>query len=147
MLPRTRHELRQVVRRSAEAGSSLAVCGGRNSMGGQPFATDRWLVDTRGLDRVLGFDEAHGLITVEGGIQWPALIAATRANPGGWGIAQKQTGADRFTIGGSLSVNGHGRGLDLPPLSAQVESFRLVDPNGDTHFCSRVEEQIGRAHG
>ncbi|MHC4952820.1 MAG: FAD-binding oxidoreductase [Planctomycetota bacterium] len=138
--PRTRQELRMIVRRASASGQSLAVSGGRNSMGGQPFATDRWLIDMRGLDRVLAFDEVRGLITVEGGIDWPALIAATRSRPGDWAIAQKQTGADRFTIGGSLACNGHGRGLDLPPLGAQVESMRVVDPRGESRFCDRTEQ-------
>ena len=43
---------------------------------------------------------------------------ADKAGPGGqaWAFAQKQTGADRLTIGGSLSANMHGRGLTMPPF-------------------------------
>ena len=47
-------------------------------MGGQQFGEDTVLIDTRAMDRVLAFDADAGRITVEGGIQWPELIAATR---------------------------------------------------------------------
>src|SRR2546429_2315643 len=38
-----------------------------------------------------------------------------------WGIRQKQTGADRLSIGGALAANAHGRGLKLKPLIGDVE--------------------------
>ena len=56
-----------------------------------------------------------------------------------WGIAQKQTGADRLTIGGALAANVHGRGLKMKPFIADVESFVLVDARGDIRTCSRTE--------
>ena len=55
-----------------------------------------------------------------------------------WGIIQKQTGADRLTIGGALSANIHGRGLRLQPFVADVESLTLVDPQGRLQHCSRT---------
>ena len=42
-----------------------------------------------------------------------------------WAFAQKQTGADKLTIGGCLAANMHGRGLKMPPFIGDVESFRL----------------------
>jgi len=91
------------------------------------------------MNAVLAFDQARGRITVESGTDWRRLIAVTRALPGSWSIIQKQTGADSMTLGGSLAVNAHGRGLDLPPLSAQVESFALIGPDGSRRHCSRTE--------
>ena len=38
-----------------------------------------------------------------------------------WGIVQKQTGADRLSLGGALACNAHGRGLALKPIVDQVE--------------------------
>ena len=112
-------------------------------MGGQQFATDSICIDARSLDRVISFDQEHGLIEAEAGIQWPKLIhtylhAQTgRANQ--WGIAQKQTGADIFTLGGSLSSNVHGRGLAMKPLISNVESFTLINADGKSIRCSRDE--------
>ena len=52
----------------------MSIAGGRHAMGGQQFGEASVLVDTRGLDRVLAFDAERGIITVEGGIMWPAVI-------------------------------------------------------------------------
>jgi FAD/FMN-containing dehydrogenase len=56
-----------------------------------------------------------------------------------FGIAQKQTGADRLTIGGALSANVHGRGLKMKPFVGDVESFVLIDAAGNARTCSRTE--------
>src|SRR5437868_11964692 len=112
-------------------------------MGGQQFATDSICIDMRSLDRVISFDREQGLIEAEAGIQWPKLIRSyldAQANAEKqWGIAQKQTGADTFTLGGSLSSNVHGRGLAMKPLISNVESFTLVNADGKSVRCSRAE--------
>jgi len=113
--PRTRDELAEIVRSASRKGLPISVSGCRHSMGGQQFATDSICIDTRSLDRVISFDQKRGLIEAEAGIQWPKLIrtylGAQASKTKQWGIAQKQTGADTFTLGGSLSSNVHGRGL------------------------------------
>lgn len=121
----------------------VAVCGGGHAMGGQQFASGGMLLDTSELNRILDFDSSSGLIEVEAGIQWPGLLQGYLALQGGlqrqWGIRQKQTGADRLSVGGSLSANIHGRVLDHKPLIADVVSFRMICPNGATLECSRDE--------
>ena len=56
-----------------------------------------------------------------------------------WGIIQKQTGADRLSLGGALACNAHGRGLALKPIVDQVESFDLLDATGSVRTCSRQQ--------
>jgi FAD/FMN-containing dehydrogenase len=124
-------------------GLAVSVAGGGHAMGGQQFGRDTVLLDTRPLSRILHFDAAAGLLEAEAGILWPALIDGYLALQEGssqpWGIAQKQTGADRLSLGGTLSANGHGRGLTLAPLIADVESLVLVDAAGEVRRCSRTE--------
>src|SRR4029077_13589139 len=107
--PRTRDELADIVHSAARKNLPISVSGCRHSMGGQQFATDSICVDTRSLGRVISFDQKRGLIETEAGIQWPKLIRmyldAQASKAKQWGIAQKQTGADTFTLGGSLSSN------------------------------------------
>src|SRR5436190_13957036 len=113
--PRTRDELAEIVRSASRRSLPISVSGCRHSMGGQQFATDSLCIDVRQLSRVISFDREHGLIELEAGIQWAQLIRAyleaQKDMVQQWGIAQKQTGADTFTLGGSLSSNVHGRGL------------------------------------
>lgn len=134
----------RAVRQARREGGAVSVMGGRHAMGAQQFGTDTVLVDTRPLSRVLSFDRERGLLEVEAGILWPGLLdgylALQNGSPRSWGIAQKQTGADRLSVGGTLAANGHGRGLNLPPFVADVESFNLVDAAGEVRRCSRTEE-------
>ena len=122
---------------------NICIAGGRHSMGGQPFAQDGVLIDIRKLNRVLGFDAERGLIELEPGVMWPQLldflVHAPRGGDKQWTFAQKQTGADRLTMGGSLSSNIHGRGLTLAPFVADIESFKLLDARGQLLQCSRSE--------
>ena len=135
--------IQEAILRSAGERTSVAVAGGRHAMGGQQFCSDGLLVDTRGMNRVLGFDPDRGTLDVEAGIQWPEVIEYLAQTQAGrepqWGIAQKQTGADRLSIGGALAANVHGRGLAMKPLIGDVESFVLVRPDGNLATCSRQE--------
>jgi len=139
--PRTRDELAEIVHSASRKGLPISVSGCRHSMGGQQFATDSICIDARSLDRVISFDQESGLIEAEVGIRWPKLIRTYLDAQAGkakqWGIAQKQTGADTFTLGGSLSSNVHGRGLAMKPLISDVESFTLVNADGKSVRCSR----------
>jgi FAD/FMN-containing dehydrogenase len=125
------------VRAAGAEGRAVSIAGSRHAMGGQQFGTGLALLDMRPLRRVLGLDETAGTITVEAGSEWPEVIAECGSR---WGIAQKQTGADRLSVGGSVAVNGHGRGLTMRPLIADVESFTLVDADGEVLTCSRTAE-------
>src|SRR5947209_8277402 len=141
--PRTSDELAEIVHSASRKGLPISVSGCRHSMGGQQFATDSICIGARSLDRVISFDQERGLIEAEAGIQWPKLIRtyldaqADKAKQ--WGIAQKQTGADTFTLGGSLSSNVHGRGLAMKPLISNIQSFTLINADGKSIRCSRDE--------
>ena len=133
----------QLVRSARQEGRPLSIAGGRHAMGGQQFGSETTLLDMGSMQRVLGFDSARGLIDVEAGIEWPELmrylVDAQQGAARAWGIRQKQTGADRLSIGGALAANAHGRGLRFKPFIGDVESFVLVDADGIPRTCSREE--------
>lgn len=136
-------QLQDAVRAAAKSGSMFSIAGGRHAMGAQQFGTGTTLVDMRGLKKILHFDRSTGKLEVEAGAFWPDVIShylqaqQTDAKP--WGIAQKQTGADRLSIGGTLAANAHGRGLTMRPFISNVESFKLINAKGDLVLCSRTE--------
>ncbi|MGH9941918.1 MAG: FAD-binding oxidoreductase [Pyrinomonadaceae bacterium] len=142
-VPASLEELQDFVRGATRGRQqSISIAGGRHAMGGQQFATDAALLDTSRMDRVLRFDPERAELEVEAGIRWPALIAHTVAAQHGQrqvGIRQKQTGADRLSVGGALAANIHGRGLTLKPFIDDIESFVLVDAQGCARVCSRRE--------
>jgi FAD/FMN-containing dehydrogenase len=141
-MPRSVTEIGAAIFGAAARGLPVAICGGRHAMGGQQFGEGALLLDMRHMDRVLAFDDVKGLIEVEAGIQWPALIdfleaAPVRQGPR-WSIRQKQTGADSLSLGGCISSNVHGRGLRMQPFISDVEAFTVVDAHGAIQMCSRT---------
>ena len=136
--------LQQAVVRARSTGVPVAVCGGRHAMGGQQFVTGGILVDTTRMNRVLELDCERGVALLEAGIQWPTLmreLAGRQADdPRPWTFAQKQTGADRLSLGGAVAANGHGRGLTMPPMVADVAGLLVVDPEAAVRRVSRDEQ-------
>jgi len=136
-------DVQAVVRRAKAAGKAISIAGARHAMGGQQFGEGTILIDMTGMKDVVRFDRERGRIEVEAGITWPDLLTFLRDHQMDkgpqWGFRQKQTGADRLTLGGALSANAHGRGLAMKPIVQDVESFILVDSEGTLRRCSRTE--------
>jgi FAD/FMN-containing dehydrogenase len=141
--PQSIEEIQNAIRDAKAKGQSISISGGKHSMGGQQFGLGTTHLSMSSFNRVIGLDPEKGIVEVESGIQWPEVVDwlsnHQRGSGSQWGIRQKQTGADRLSIGGALSSNIHGRGLTMRPMIDDVESFTLVDANGDLKTCSRVE--------
>lgn len=144
--PESLSELTSLMAQARDLGVPVIPCGGRHAMGSQQFSTDAIALDMRGLNRVLGLDVFAGIIEIQAGITWPEILAyldcsrpehGPNAGEHGWSIAQKQSGADDLTIGGSLAANVHGRGLARGPIIEDVESLTVIDPEGRFIKCSR----------
>jgi FAD/FMN-containing dehydrogenase len=141
--PRTSSEVSRVVSAAQARGDKLAIAGACHAMGGQQFATDAWLLDMRSMNRVIDFDPERALIRAQAGITWPDLMRTYIAKQQGremmWGIRQKQTGADRLTLGGAVAANIHGRGLRYAPFVDDIESLQVVLASGAVVECNRNE--------
>jgi FAD/FMN-containing dehydrogenase len=138
--------LAETIRCAVDRNEEICISGGRHAMGGQQFLDNGVLLDMTRLNNVIRFDPMHGLVEVQGGIMWPALIEylrnAQRNNPPvTWTIAQKQTGCDQLTIGGAISANAHGRGLKMTPLIGDLENVTVALVDGSIVKCSRVENR------
>jgi FAD/FMN-containing dehydrogenase len=141
--PDTLEGVRNALKLALKEERQICIAGSRHAMGGQQFLQDGVLIDTRRMNRVLGFDPEKGHLEVEAGIQWPQLyqylVNSQKGRERQWTFAQKQSGADKLTLGGCVSANIHGRGLKMPPFVGDVESFRLVNAKGDVVNCSRTD--------
>ncbi len=141
--PESLEGLTRAIAEARAAGRAVSIAGGRHAMGGQQFGAGTVLLDMGRMNRVIGLDARAGVVEVEAGIQWPELVARLlleqrgRSRP--WGIVQKQTGADRLSLGGALAANAHGRGLRFKPIIGDVESFVLVGADGVPRTCSRAQ--------
>lgn len=140
-MPASPDDVVTLVERARRESRSIAVCGGRHAMGGQQFAEGEILLDSRELRGTEALDADGGLLSIGAGSDWTRVVASVRSFDGRggehWGIRQKQTGADALTLAGSLSCNGHGRGLRLGPIVEDVEAFELVTPDARRLTCTR----------
>jgi FAD/FMN-containing dehydrogenase len=142
MRPRSLDQLRAAILEARREGLAVSVSGSRHSMGGQQFGSGMVLLDTRDLNRVIVLDPASRTIEAEAGIEWPELLSGLSQRQAGseaqLGIFQKQTGADRLSLGGALASNVHGRGLNLKPFINEVESFQVMNAEGEVIRCDRA---------
>jgi FAD/FMN-containing dehydrogenase len=141
--PKSTYEVLSLIKHAKKHDKSISISGGQHSMGGQQYGTGTVHLNMSAMNDVLKFDRKNGIVTVEAGIQWPELIeyliSSQKYSKKQWGITQKQTGADRLSIGGALSSNIHGRGLLLQPMVQDVESFRIINAEGKKINVSREE--------
>jgi FAD/FMN-containing dehydrogenase len=141
--PKNTAEVQEIVRQARTKRMAISVAGGRHAMGGQQFGTDTVLVDMTGMNSLTAYDPDRHLIEVSGGAFWPAIMDEYLRRQAGkaqqWGIAQKQTGADKISIAGTLAANAHGRGLTMKPFISNIEAFTLINGDGELLKCSRDE--------
>jgi FAD/FMN-containing dehydrogenase len=136
-------EIQAAIGKARNIHKPVCVAGGRHAMGGQQFCNEAVLIDMRQMNEVGDLDSQRGLIEVQAGAFWPVVIDEYLARQKGlskqWGIAQKQTGADRLSVAGTLAANAHGRGLTMKPFVGDVESFSLVNSEDDEILCNRKQ--------
>jgi FAD/FMN-containing dehydrogenase len=131
--PTTTAEIQAAVK--AHAGP-VSIGGGRFSMGGQT-ATERALqIDMRGFNKILELDVAARKVTVQAGALWRDIQEEIDKHDLSVQIMQSYS---NFTVGGSLSVNSHGRYVGQGPLVLSVDSIRLVPADGREIPASRTE--------
>ena len=107
---------------------AISVGGGRYSMGGQIAAPDSMHLDMRGMNRIVSFDAKQRVIRVQAGITWRDI--QDLIDPHDLAIAIMQSYAN-FTVGGSVSVNCHGRYVNRGPLINSVRALQLLAADGD----------------
>jgi len=105
----------------------VSVGGGRYSMGGQTASLGGVQIDMRQFNRILAFDSVAKTITVQPGIRWRDI--QRRIDSANLSIAVMQTYSN-FTVGGSMSVNVHGRYIGLGPLALTIRSLKIVLADG-----------------
>ena len=122
--PTTTDEVIAAVRSHA---GPISIGGGRYSMGGQTATGGALQIDMRRMNRVIAFSPAEKWITVQAGARWRQI--QERIDSANLSIRIMQTYSN-FTVGGSLSVNVHGRYVGLGPLVLSVRRLKIVLADG-----------------
>ena len=122
--PTTTEEVVAAVR---AARGPVSIGGGRYSMGGQTATPGGVQLDMRRFNRIVALDRAAKTVTVQSGVRWRQL--QEYIDPANLSVKIMQTYAN-FTVGGSLSVNVHGRYVGLGPLIMSVRRIQVVLADG-----------------
>lgn len=109
---------------------SISLGGGRFSMGGQIASPDSLHLDMRKMNRVLSVRPQTRFARLQAGATWRDLQEAIDEHDLSVSIMQSFS---NFTVGGSVSVNCHGRYVNKGPIVNSVRAIQLVDASGTVH--------------
>ncbi|KMZ44784.1 MULTISPECIES: FAD-binding oxidoreductase [Bacillales] len=132
-------EEEQLIHLLKEAGDknlTVSIAGQRHSQGGHTYYKDGIVVDMTHFNKIVSFDPAAKVIRVQAGATWKDI--QDKVNPYGLSVKTMQS-QNIFTVGGSISINAHGRDIRNGSLIKSVESFRLLTSKGEIKQVSRTE--------
>ncbi len=112
----------------------VSVGGGRYSMGGQTAFPGGIQVDMRQLNQLVWMDASARLVRVQSGMRWRDL--QTILDPLNLSVQTMQSYSN-FTVGGSLSVNCHGRYVGHGAIINSVRSLQILIPDGQVLEANR----------
>jgi decaprenylphospho-beta-D-ribofuranose 2-oxidase len=128
--------LYETLKEANEKNLKVSIAGKRHSMGGHTYYKDAVVLDMTEYNKILDFDLQNKSITVQSGATWDDI--QKYVNPHGLAVKVMQS-QNIFTIGGSLSVNAHGRDIRYGSLIDTIKSFRLMNADGEIINVSREE--------
>ncbi len=136
--PRSVEELAAVLRRAAEEGVPVSFRGNGRSYGDAALNTGGLAIDVRGMDRVLAFDRASGVVDLEPGATietlwrtvlphgfWPSVVPGTMFP----------------TMGGCIAMNIHGKNcFKAGPFGDHVQELDLLGADGTLRTLDRTRD-------
>jgi len=130
-------QLKNILRYAKVNNLKISIAGARHSMGGHtiyPGGIGLNMLPYKQME----LDTVDNILTIGSGALWEDALKYL--DQYGRSVAIMQAFSS-FSVGGSISVNGHGWQKDSPPISASVISFTLMTGNGEIVHCSREENQ------
>ena len=130
-------QLKKILEYSKTKKIPISIAGARHTMGGHTMYPNGIVLNMRPY-KEMQIDTINNVLTIGSGALWEdAINFLDKYNKS---IAVMQAFSS-FSIGGSISVNGHGWQKDSPPISSSIISFTLMNHNGEILNCSRNENQ------
>jgi FAD/FMN-containing dehydrogenase len=131
------NQLKGILKYAKKKKLKISIAGARHSMGGHTIYPNGIVLNMLSYKQ-MELDTTNNILTIGSGALWEDALKYL--DKCGKSIAIMQAFSS-FSIGGSISVNGHGWQKNLPPISASVISFTLLKQNGEVVNCSRQENK------
>ncbi len=132
--PRTAEQVRAALRKWVGA---VSVGGGRYSMGGQIAAPGSLHLDMRAMNQIVSLDARQRVVRAQAGMTWRDLQEAIDPHDLSVRIMQSYS---NFTLGGSVSVNCHGRYVGKGPLVNSARAVQLATADGQILELTRERD-------
>ena len=129
-------KLQQWVKNANKNQEKVSIAGMQHSQGGQTYYPNATVIDMKKYNKILDYEPEKKRMTVQSGATWADIQKVINSD----GLAiEVQQSQNIFTVGGSLSVNAHGRDIRYGSMIDTVESFRLLTASGKILNVSRSE--------
>lgn len=128
-------QLREIITIAKRTGRKISISGARHSMGGHIMYPAGIVVDMRPYNH-MEIDTATNILTIGSGALWSEAIEFLEPHKRSLAVVQAFSA---FSIGGSISVNGHGWQHNSAPIASSVVSFTLLKSDLSIVQCSREE--------
>lgn len=129
--PRSTVEVRRLLQASRHP---VSIAGARYSMGGQTAAPGSLHLDMHGMRGLVRLDAAARTARVQAGMRWREL--QDLLDPHDLAVRVMQSYSN-FSVGGSASVNCHGRYVGAGPMANSIRALQLVAADGGIRELSR----------
>lgn len=128
-------QISQLIKKAKTQGLKISIAGAQHSMGGHTIYPGGIQLDMTGF-HYMEFDSIQNILLVGSGALWSEIVPFLDKR--GKSIAVMQSN-NSFSVGGSISVNCHGWQPNSPPISSTIESFRIINADGEILKCSKDE--------
>lgn len=132
--PRSTAEVRQLLQVSR---LPVSIAGARYSMGGQTAEPGSLHLDMHGMNRLVHLDATERTVRVQAGMRWRDLQDIL--DPHDLAVRVMQSYCN-FSVGGSASVNCHGRYVGGGPMANSIRALQLVTADGEARELARDKE-------
>lgn len=112
----------------------ISVAGGQFSMGGQTSADQARQLNCDPYNKIVKLDPTNKTVRVQSGMRWRDLQDVL--DPHNLSVKVMQSFSN-FSVGGSVSVNCHGRYLGNGAIASTVRALQIVLPTGEVIEASR----------
>ena len=126
-------QIKEIISYARLTNKKISIAGSKHSMGGHTIYENGIVLNMRPYNH-MEIDSVSNILTIGSGALWSEALHFL--NNYGKSISVMQAFSS-FSIGGSISVNGHGWQHNSSPVSSRVRSFTLMNADGEIIECSR----------
>ncbi len=137
LYPKTTQDVQEAVAYALEHNLKISIAGVRHSQGGQTNAAGSLNLDMTQMNDLIDLNVKEKTVRVQAGMSWEQLQDLLHPHDLSVKIMQA---SNIFSIGGSLSVNVHGRDPSYGAMIESIISCTLVDCFGQVHELDRQHE-------